>query len=496
MLENINWILPEVFLAITATVLLGYGTILSKLGSQVSQLTKINWLTIITLLFSAVLLIEQLGFVSSNQVLVGGGFLVANEFIIGIKLILVLSSALVLILGLKSQVEDKMLDYEFSQLILLSTLGMMLLVGSGDLIMLYLAIELLSLSFYVLASIKRHSQHSTEAGLKYFLLGALSSGLLLFGMALVYAFTGATSFVAISEFLWYSSSSTEILIGVTFIIIALLFKLAAAPFHMWAPDVYEGSPTIVTAFFAIVPKIGTLGVLILLLTGPFLSLFNELQPIILFSACLSLIVGSVGALNQAKMKRLLAYSAISHIGFLLVGLLPNSLLGIHACFVYICLYIVMSFNTFAFVLANFRHGNFITQLSGLSRQNPILAFTFAFTLLSIAGVPPLAGFYSKYLVLLEAVNNEFFGVALIGIICSCIAGFYYLRIIRWMFFKHDLTFHLKDIGDALYPSNTNVSVSLVQSLILGSTLFIILTFLVYPTPFLTFSQSIIFSSLI
>jgi NADH-quinone oxidoreductase subunit N len=496
MLENINWILPEVFLAITATVLLGYGTILSKLGSQVSQLTKINWLTIITLLFSAVLLIEQLGFVSSNQVLVGGGFLVANEFIIGIKLILVLSSALVLILGLKSQVEDKMLDYEFSQLILLSTLGMMLLVGSGDLIMLYLAIELLSLSFYVLASIKRHSQHSTEAGLKYFLLGALSSGLLLFGMALVYAFTGATSFVAISEFLWYSSDSTEILIGCTFIIIALLFKLAAAPFHMWAPDVYEGSPTIVTAFFAIVPKIGTLGVLILLLTGPFLSLFNELQPIILFSACLSLIVGSVGALNQAKMKRLLAYSAISHIGFLLVGLLPNSLLGIHACFVYICLYIVMSFNTFAFVLANFRHGNFITQLSGLSRQNPILAFTFAFTLLSIAGVPPLAGFYSKYLVLLQAVNNEFFGVALIGIICSCIAGFYYLRIIRWMFFKHDLTFHLKDIGDALYPSNTNVSVTLVQSLILGSTLFIILTFLMYPTPFLTFSQTIIFSSLV
>lgn len=478
MLENINWILPEVFIAITATVLLGYGTILSKLGSQVSQLTKINWLTIITLLFSAVLLVEQLGFVSSNQVIVGGGFLVANEFIIGIKLILVLSSALVLTLGLKSQVEDKMLDYEFSQLILLSTLGMMLLVGSGDLIMLYLAIELLSLSFYVLASIKRHSQHSTEAGLKYFLLGALSSGLLLFGMALVYAFTGATSFVAISEFLWYSSDSTEILIGCTFIIIALLFKLAAAPFHMWAPDVYEGSPTIVTAFFAIVPKIGTLGVLILLLTGPFLSLFNELQPIILFSACLSLIVGSVGALNQAKMKRLLAYSAISHIGFLLVGLLPNSLLGIHACFVYICLYIVMSFNTFAFVLANFRHGNFITQLSGLSRQNPILAFTFAFTLLSIAGVPPLAGFYSKYLVLLQAVNNEFFGVALIGIICSCIAGFYYLRIIRWMFFKHDLTFHLKDIGDALYPSNTNVSVTLVQSLILGSTLFIILTFLI------------------
>lgn len=487
-------------MAMTGIILLAYGGVLSKLGSQVSQLTKMNWLIIITLVLSSFLLIGQLGFEGNSNIIIAGGFFVTNEFIIGIKLVLVLSSALVLILGLKGQVEDKMLDYEFSSLVLFSTLGMMMLVGSGDLIMLYLAIELLSLSFYVLASMKRHSQHSTEAGLKYFLLGALSSGLLLFGMALVYTFTGETGFIAIGEFLWYSGSGVsapiEILIGITFIIIALLFKLAAAPFHMWAPDVYEGSPTIVTAFFAIVPKIGTLGVLILLLTGPFVSLFNELQPLILFSACLSMIVGSIGALNQAKMKRLLAYSAISHIGFLLVGMLPNSVLGIHACFVYICLYIVMSFNTFAFVLANFRHGNFITQLSGLSRQNPILAFTFAFTLLSIAGVPPLAGFYSKYLVLLQAINNEFFGVALIGIVCSCIAGFYYLRIIRWMFFKHDTTFHLKDIGDAIYPSNTNVSVSLEQSLILGATLFIILTFLIYPIPFLTFSKTIILSSLI
>jgi NADH-quinone oxidoreductase subunit N len=166
------------------------------------------------------------------------------------------------------------------------------------------------------------------------------------------------------------------------------------------------------------------------MTGPFVCLFNDLQPILIIAAVLSMLVGSIGALNQAKIKRLLAFSAISHIGFLLVGIIPNSMIGIHATFVYICLYIVMSFNTFAFVLANFRYGNFITQLSGLSRQNPILAFTFAFTLLSIAGVPPLAGFLSKYMILLQAITSGYIGVALVGIASSCIAGFYYLRIIR------------------------------------------------------------------
>jgi len=195
-------------------------------------------------------------------------------------------------------------------------------------------------------------------------------------------------------------------------------------------DTYEGAPTIVTAFFAIVPKIATLGVIITLVNGPFLGLFPELQPLIGFSAVASLLVGSIGALNQAKVKRLLAYSAITHIGFLLIAVLPNTLLSLHAAFVYIFLYIIMSFNSFAFVLAVFKHGNFITQLSGMSRYNPVLAMSFAFTLLSIAGVPPLAGFYSKYLVLLEAVNSEFYAIAFIAIMSSCIAAFYYLRIIK------------------------------------------------------------------
>jgi len=496
MFSNLYWVIPEVLISCAGVILVGYGAVLAKLGKKITQLNKLAWLSIFTLLFSCVLLIDQLGFVGNSVVYVCGGFLISSEFVIGIKIMLVLSSALILLLGMKATVDDQILDYEFTQLVVLSTLGMMFLVGSGDFIMMYLAIELLSLAFYVLASLKRHSQHSTEAGLKYFLLGALSSGLLLFGMAVVYAFTGETSFIGLSEYLWYANGETEVLIGCIFILIALLFKLAAAPFHMWAPDVYEGSPTIVTAFFAIVPKIATLGLVVILMTGPFVCLFKDLQPILIVAAVLSMLVGSIGALNQAKIKRLLAYSAISHIGFLLVGIIPNSMIGFHATFVYICLYIVMSFNTFAFVLANFRYGNFITQLSGLSRQNPILAFTFAFTLLSIAGVPPLAGFLSKYLILLQAITSGYIGVALVGIISSCIAGFYYLRIIRWMFFKDELTYHLKDIGDVIYPSNTYGRVTFVQSIILGSTLFIILTFLSYPVWFLTFSNNIVTSSLL
>ena len=362
MFSNLYWVIPEVLISCAGVILVGYGAVLAKLGKKITQLNKLAWLSIFTLLFSCVLLIDQLGFVGNSVVYVCGGFLISSEFVIGIKIMLVLSSALILLLGMKATVDDQILDYEFTQLVVLSTLGMMFLVGSGDFIMMYLAIELLSLAFYVLASLKRHSQHSTEAGLKYFLLGALSSGLLLFGMAVVYAFTGETSFIGLSEYLWYANGETEVLIGCIFILIALLFKLAAAPFHMWAPDVYEGSPTIVTAFFAIVPKIATLGLVVILMTGPFVCLFNDLQTILIVAAVLTMLVGSIAALNQAKIKRLLAYSAISHIGFLLVGIIPNSMIGFHATFVYICLYIVMSFNTFAFVLANFRYGNFISKI--------------------------------------------------------------------------------------------------------------------------------------
>jgi NADH-quinone oxidoreductase subunit N len=496
LLTNIYWVLPEVLLAVLLTFLLGYGVVLSKFDKARGQYIKTTWLSIIVLFFISTILLEQLiciGSSASSEILVSGGFLCCNEFIIGVKFLSVLTTLLILILSLRSTIEDNIVDYEFSHVVILSLLGMLLLVSSGDFLMFYLAVELLSLSFYVLAGVKKHSQHSTEAALKYFLLGALASGLLLFGIGLIYAYTGTTNFSGVSQFIWYTEGSS---IGGLFIIIALLFKIAAAPFHSWAPDVYEGSPTIVIAFFAIVPKLATVSVLIILLNGPFVGIFSDLQPVLIFSAVSSLLVGSIAAINQAKLKRLLAYSSISHVGFLLLGILTNSILSLQATFIYLMIYIIMSINTWTFVLSVFKHGNYITQLSGLSRTNPVLAMTFVLVLFSIAGIPPLAGFLSKYLILLELVNNSFYVLALIAVLCSAIAGFYYLRIIRWMFFKHNTTFHLKDIGDVLYPINTRIGISLTQSLFLGATLWLVLTLLLFPNILLTFSSKILVSAFI
>lgn len=497
LLTNLYWVLPEVLLSLLVTFLLGYGVVLSKFDKAVTQYVKTSWLSVISLFFIFTLLVQQLICISSSgftdQILVGGGFLVCNEFIIGIKVLSVLSTLLILILSIRSTIEDSIVDYEFSHLVILSLIGMLLLVSSRDFLMFYLAIELLSLSFYTLAGVKRHSQHSTEAALKYFLLGALASGLLLFGIGIIYAYTGTTNFAAISQFVWYAEGSS---VGALFIIIALMFKIAAAPFHSWAPDVYEGSPTIVTAFFAIVPKLATIGVLVILLNGPFIAIFSDLQPVLIFCAVSSLLVGSIAAINQAKLKRLLAYSSISHVGFLLLGVLTNSLLSLQATFIYLMIYIVMSINTWTLVLTVFKHGNYITQLSGLSRANPVLAMTFVLVLFSTAGIPPLAGFFSKYLILLELVNNSYYILAFIAVICSSIAGFYYLRVIKWMFFKHNTTFHLKDIGDVLYPINTKVTVSLTQSILLGATLWLVLTLLLFPNLLLIFSSKILVGAFI
>ena len=289
-------------------------------------------------------------------------------------------------------------------------------------------------------------------------------------------------------------------IAAMFVIIALLFKLAAAPFHMWAPDVYEGSPTIVTAYFAIVPKIATLGILYQLLFGPFSSLFTQLQPFLLVSALLSIIVGSLGAINQTKVKRLIAYSAIAHMGFMLIGLSTGALSGLLATFVYIVIYMITSFNTFAFVLS-LNSPNYISQLTGLSRYNPILAITFALSLFSMAGVPPLAGFFSKYLVLLSAISNGLYLVAFVAILFSVVGSFYYLRLIKWMFFKDSTDFVYKTLNDITLMGSARfaplgsygapMSVSFVNSLILGFSLFVLLTFLLYPNPLL----NIIFESL-
>lgn len=486
MLTNIYWLLPEIFLSIVSVIIIGIGCILTKFEGKISQISKFNYLTALTFIFTAIIL-SNLNI--DHNILICNDLLISNHNIVIIKIILLISSAIVIILP------NNIYEYEFSQLILLATLGMMLLISSNDLITLYLSIELISLSLYVLATIRNNSQHSTEAGLKYFLLGALTSGLLLFGMALLYAFTGETNLINLGNIIWYTQYDNQIAFAALFIIVALLFKLAAAPFHMWLPDVYEGSPTIVTAYFAIVPKIAILFTLINLTLNTFISLQSYIIPLFISTAIASLFVGALGAINQAKIKRLISYSAILNIGWMLIAIIPLSLNSIHATFIYIFLYIVMSINIFTLLL-NFNQYNYITQFSGLSRYNPVLAYTFAFTLLSIAGIPPLAGFFSKYLVLYNAVQNEFWLLTFIAIITSSISTFYYLRIIKYIFFKHSEYFYYKHLNDIIYPLTNNINLSFISSIVLGITTWIIITFFFFPdtilfTTFISINHSLI-----
>lgn len=519
--------MPEIYLVISLIILLGYGVIYSKIGGIVNGMQKITHLTIWALIITLYIIIELntnvLNDTTSNHLVhtVGG----IDNITILIKKVIVITAIMVLIMseGVYKKKKEKIVDFEYTQLIVLSTIGLLLLVSSRDLIVMYLSIETISLSLYIMAAIRKTGQLSTEAGLKYFILGALSSGLILFGCALVYVTTGLTDFNSLTYFIYNSVDNNliGIEIGAIFIIFAILFKLAAAPFHMWAPDVYEGSPTIVTAYFAIVPKIGILLLLITLIYGPFLGIVNSvIKPLIIISGLLSIIIGSLGALNQTKIKRLLAYSAIGHMGFILLGVAPGTVNSLQATIIYIILYIIMSLNSFGFVLIYYNkyrssinsidRSYFISELSGLSRKEPVLAGTFALSLLSIAGIPPLAGFFSKYYVLLSLIENNMYLISIIAILFSVISCFYYIRIIQWMYFNNSKLYTIKDLADIAYSkvaqssldvynnldtkqqsitqpiSNkyTPNSVELGTAIIMGMTFYVILTFLIYPNPLL------------
>jgi len=375
--------------------------------------------------------------------------------------------------------DEKITAYEYSILIMLAALGLILLISSYDFLALYLAIELQSLTLYVLATFKRNSEFSTEAGLKYFILGALSSGILLFGISLIYGLTGSTNYETINHLLiGVSLENNENLIGLSigilFIAVALLFKLAAAPFHMWAPDVYEGSPTIVTAFFAIVPKIGILSVFITIFLETFYGLINQWQHIVIFCAITSMIIGAIGAVTQKKFKRLLAYSAIGHIGYILIGIASATPEGVQGLLLYIIVYIIMSINIFSLYLSLYDKNTFIkikniSELSGLSKENGILAITLAIAVLSMAGIPPLAGFASKFYIFLAAIESSMYVLAIIGVLTSVIAAVYYIRLIKIMYFENT-------------SNNVNYkTIDLNKSIILATTLFFILFFMVNPS---------------
>jgi NADH-quinone oxidoreductase subunit N len=366
--------------------------------------------------------------------------LFSNNYIIDelssfLKILILASSAFALFFTNQYIKDNKIDQFEYPILIMSAILGMFVMVSSNNLIGLYLGIELQSLSLYVLASLNRDSVKSTEAGVKYFVLGALSSGLLLYGCSLIYGFTGSTNYYIIAEN--FDSRNLGLLFGLVFILIGLAFKISAVPFHMWTPDVYEGAPTSVTAFFALAPKVAGFGAIIRILYVAFGNVFVEWQIILIFISVASMILGAVAAIGQTNIKRLMAYSSISHMGYGLAGLATGIDEGVSASILYIFLYVVMNIGSFVCILIMKRKNIYfenIRDLSGLSKNHPVIAFSFTVFLFSLAGIPPLAGFFAKFYIFMAVVKANLFALAIIGLIASVISAFYYLRIIKIIYF--------------------------------------------------------------
>src|ERR1700710_2670498 len=423
-------VLPELVLAAGSMVLLMIG---AYRGQGMTRL--VTALAICLLVVTGAL---ELMLPAGKLVTFGGSFIV-DDFARFLKILALIGSAATLILSAEFLADPNRRIFEYAILVLLSTLGMMVLISAGDLIMLYLGLELMSLALYVVAASNRDNAKSTEAGLKYFVLGALSSGMLLYGASLIYGFTGTVSFAGIAAAA--KEGSIGIVFGLVFLLAGLCFKVSAVPFHMWTPDVYEGAPTPVTAFFASAPKVAALAVFTRVALTAFPGIVSQWQQIVVVVAIASMVLGSFAAIGQSNIKRLMAYSSIGHMGFALVGLAAGTPEGAQGVLVYIALYMAMTLGSFAIVLAMKRNGQHvenISDFSGLSRTNPLLAFFFARLLFSMAGIPPLAGFFAKFYVFVAAIKAGLFTLAVVGVLASVVGAYYYLTIIKVMYFDEPL----------------------------------------------------------
>jgi NADH-quinone oxidoreductase subunit N len=419
-------VLPELVLAVGAMVLLMIG---AYRGQGTTKL--VTTLAIILLVVTGVL---ELWLPAGKLVTFGGSFIV-DDFARFLKILALIGSAATLILSVEFLSDSSRRIFEYPILVLLSTLGMMVLISAGDLISLYLGLELMSLALYVVAASNRDNAKSTEAGLKYFVLGALSSGMLLYGASLIYGFTGTVAFAGIAAAA--KTGSIGIVFGLVFLLAGLCFKVSAVPFHMWTPDVYEGAPTPVTAFFASAPKVAAMAVFTRVALTAFPGIVTEWQQIVTFVAIASMALGSFAAIGQKNIKRLMAYSSIGHMGFALVGLAAGTAEGAQGVLIYVAIYVAMTLGSFAVILSMKRNGLALEQISdfaGLSRTNPMLAFFFAMLLFSLAGIPPLAGFFAKWYVFVAAIKANLFTLAVIGVLTSVVGAYYYLSIVKVMYF--------------------------------------------------------------
>ena len=465
--------LPEVFLACAGMALLMLGVFRGE-GSLRLVLT----LSVVAIAIAAALLILP----ARPAAIAFGGLFVTDGFGDFMKLLVLIGSAVTMVMSLSFVEREQMARFEIPILMLFATLGMLMMISANDLISLYIGLELQSLSLYVIAAVRRDNLRSSEAGLKYFVLGALSSGMLLYGSSMVYGFAGSTNFTALAEVfsaLDGAPPSVGLIVGLVFVIAGLAFKVSAVPFHMWTPDVYEGAPTPVTAFFANAPKIAAMALFVRVMIEPFGALFDQWQQIVVAVSVASMILGALAAISQTNIKRLMAYSSIGHIGYALIGLAAGSEEGVRGIGIYMAIYLFMNLGTFACILCmrqKERMVEGIEDLKGLSKTHPLMALALAIFMFSMAGIPPLAGFFGKLYVFLAAIEAELYALAVIGVLSSVIGAFYYLRIVKLMYFDEPADAFDRPIGREM-------------ALILTATAAVVLLFFVVPSPILDGAQA-------
>lgn len=468
---DINLVFPEIFLSLWLLVFIPLGVY-----SGGDKETRQSYFTI----FSIIGLLGTLLIILMGDYKAARGFydlIVNDRLIVFLKSLVILAGVLVLIISEKYRTLKKLYLFEYPVLILFSILGMLVMLSSNDFITLYLGLELQSLSLYVLAAIKKDSLKSSEAGLKYFILGALASGFFLFGVSLLFGITGTTSFTMLStNLLSPENNSLLLILSIVLILSSIAFKLSIAPFHMWTPDVYEGAPSSVTAFFAVVPKIAAIGVLMRILYIALIDIHDVWNQLILVLGILSIFVGAFGALLQINIKRLMAYSAISNIGYIFLALSLGSQLGLEASLIYITVYTVSALGSFAFILSMEKDNimlNNISSFAGLSKSNPFYAICFSIILLSLAGLPPLAGFIAKFYIFKAVIMADFLWIAVIGIMGSVISAYYYLNIVKVMYL---------DEAEELFTIESKKSVKFI----LFISALLIFTFLIYADNLINF----------
>ena len=424
-MENLNLILPEIFLSLSIFATLLIGVFFKNSYNLVTNITYIIIISLLLIIFNS---FDNSGNLFSNS-------FVSNSFTNFFKILILLGTLFVMLMTQDFIKEMKINYFEYPLLLLFSVLGMFFMISSNDLMSFYLGLELQSLALYILASIDRDNLKSNESGIKYFVLSALSSGLLLYGCSLLYGFTGSTNFEEINSKI--ELENTGAVFAMVFILVGLAFKVSAVPFHMWTPDVYQGSPSSVTSFFAVVPKVAGIAILIRFVQIPFEQLIDQWKNILVFMALASMILGAVAAIGQTNIKRLIAYSSIGHIGYALAGISTGTAAGYSSSITYISIYVIMNLGVFGCIFLMKKDGKYcedIKDLAGISKQNPLLAISFLIIMFSLAGIPPLAGFFAKFYIFMSVIESGMYTLAIVGLLSTVISAFYYLRIIKIIYF--------------------------------------------------------------